>query len=1337
MKVYLSYAQDALKQAEELKNFLKSKSFDVNVNETGMLDSDAADKIRKSDSFVLVFSKASESDTKVSREVSFAYGCNKYTFAINIESDFKPDELDIFIDNTIQWNNNKDLEKLVRLINKTRVNEPHTSGNDIKVTGRGIRVVISYSSKNKERAEKLEKFLKDNEIDAWRDQTGIPNGDWYYKKIRDEIRSRNGLVVIFSSDSDKSENVGKELSIANKYKKKVFALRIEDIEPDDLEYFLINCQWTDWFNDDNCESSDGALNKLLAAIKNFEKNKKDTQTDPSSAPGNATTNVSPELTPQPKKKLTFSSKFARAALFVIVCAALTAVCFALTAYIYYKPLVNVAINKNMGSALELWDFFSYSEGWDVWKLSEKGTSEEISNAISVGADFNIISGDETPLLEAVKSNPYPEAVIEILNSLADSQDIISGKKRFTYNYNHYTSLLGFAVIYGSYDLVEALINEGFDVNNANEDGTTILMLAAVNSEDPRVVKKIAQLCDNINAQENSYYGSTALMFAVTMSTPEIVKTLRDVGADLNIKDKGGATALMLALDTNRISHEYLENHKEAKERIEKIVTYLKNGGADKNIKDNRGRYAADYAKWNKFFEKDFEFVKNLIPTSIESSDVFGLARYGTCQQLQESINAGFSFNVSTDKGYTPLHDAAANNIYEESIEFLIDQGLDVNSLGANDIGKGPAWWKPWSPIMFAAYSNTNSEVVKLLLAHGADVTLRVGAYYGVDEALSLAVQRNTLNIAKIIFDAQPAERKKDILSGKISYGHAGGLRSGNFEYYVTLLGLAVEAGSKEKVKFLLEAGADVNAQSIDGRTALMSAAEYSSPEMLKLLLDAGANPNIQDTAFGKTALIESIKGSMTFSDPESLYEEIKLLIEAGADPNIQEQNGNTMLLELSRELGNILEMQRAMFSLPIASIDKEPQIFKMLIDAGADVNVHCDIDLETPLLLVTKKLTYLGDVLNLEESGDEQIMNNRRKVYREELIDGAEEIINVLLEAGADVNVRDNNRRFPDYFISEKEPIYKKIQHDEEVADYAEEANSLENDAFNAYERGDFELTVANLNKALELRQRIADKTGKLQARRNVAKVYDYLGMAFSGNRNNAEAKKYYGEALKIYESLLMKNTSFIRRDIIKICEKLGDLALEEKNLKEANKFYERSLEIRRTLGDKTGTIQHLEEFISIYAQLANIAMVGGDFEKAKKIYNELLFSADKNPMLQYYLSLAYENLGVIAYKEGDFEKAREFCIKTLEINKKHREILKSYTGSIKLFGEARDDYHANHNLAVSNIRLSESADISPKKRKEYIEEALKIFKALKESPWGLEHNYDSGIKSIEKKLKE
>jgi ankyrin repeat protein len=60
-------------------------------------------------------------------------------------------------------------------------------------------------------------------------------------------------------------------------------------------------------------------------------------------------------------------------------------------------------------------------------------------------------------------------------------------------------------------------------------------------------------------------------------------------------------------------------------------------------------------------------------------------------------------------------------------------------------------------------------------------------------------------------------------------------------------------GNKEVVELLLQRGADVNAKTQSGWTALMSAALSGQTEITKILLDAGADPNAKDVVKNETA----------------------------------------------------------------------------------------------------------------------------------------------------------------------------------------------------------------------------------------------------------------------------------------------------------------------------------------------------------------------------------------------------------------------------------------------------------------------------------------------------
>ncbi len=97
---------------------------------------------------------------------------------------------------------------------------------------------------------------------------------------------------------------------------------------------------------------------------------------------------------------------------------------------------------------------------------------------------------------------------------------------------------------------------------------------------------------------------------------------------------------------------------------------------------------------------------------------------------------------------------------------------------------------------------------------------------------------------------------------------------------------AVISGDVETVRALLDAGADVEARTEDGHTALMLAAAGSHEGIVRMLLDAGADVNARDEK-GWTALMWP-----AFLGHEGI---VRALLDAGADVNARDNEGYTPL----------------------------------------------------------------------------------------------------------------------------------------------------------------------------------------------------------------------------------------------------------------------------------------------------------------------------------------------------------------------------------------------------------------------------------------------------------
>ena len=180
----------------------------------------------------------------------------------------------------------------------------------------------------------------------------------------------------------------------------------------------------------------------------------------------------------------------------------------------------------------------------------------------------------------------------------------------------------------------------------------------------------------------------------------------------------------------------------------------------------------------------------LSSTYAQTTDFFELVKSGTPQSVQVAIDNGAEILARDGKyGPTPLMYAAESNPNPEVITVLLEAGADVNEKCR---GQG-------SVLRFAAESNPNPKVITVLLEAGADVNER------------------------------------------------------SFSGYTPLMNAAGCNPNPEVITVLLKAGANVEDRDTDGWTPLMYAARYNqNSEVIMVLLMAGADAKLISNQ-GRTA----------------------------------------------------------------------------------------------------------------------------------------------------------------------------------------------------------------------------------------------------------------------------------------------------------------------------------------------------------------------------------------------------------------------------------------------------------------------------------------------------
>jgi hypothetical protein len=121
-----------------------------------------------------------------------------------------------------------------------------------------------------------------------------------------------------------------------------------------------------------------------------------------------------------------------------------------------------------------------------------------------------------------------------------------------------------------------------DVDATNAAGWTPLMVAAAERDSAGVVKSL--IADGANVNFADEQGITPLMVAADRSNAEVVELLMDAGADIHARSDDGSTALMKAAGA-------LDNQVE-------MVTMLLEAGADKTIRNKYGNTALSAIRTN-------------------------------------------------------------------------------------------------------------------------------------------------------------------------------------------------------------------------------------------------------------------------------------------------------------------------------------------------------------------------------------------------------------------------------------------------------------------------------------------------------------------------------------------------------------------------------------------------------------------------------------------------------------------------------------------------------------------------------------------------------------------
>lgn len=444
---------------------------------------------------------------------------------------------------------------------------------------------------------------------------------------------------------------------------------------------------------------------------------------------------------------------------------------------------------------------------------------------------------------------------------------------------------------GDVAAIEDLVkNQGVDINGTSPQGYTFLMHAVL-SKKRNSFDKLLELGVDVNlpSRQNK---STALMFACSLEDDEgdyFIEKLVEKGADVNIQNASGLTALMMAYDEDATI-----------DAIEMILSANPNLELEDINKETvlfhviRKAQRSDYDEWIGDLYKDGRTAninhqnnKGYTPLHLAVSldepdaDAVEVVRYlmkipGINPNLQENRgNTPLMMCVLEDKSLDILSELTnvtdieiknkANNtalllsiaprINTSYAEMLMDAGANVNV--QNNDGD--------TPLMLAIRNDFNMDIIEILIEKGADVNHK-------------NLQKDTPLFEAVYSSSYEADLCEILIEKGADVNALN-------EDDITPLLVASNNGLLDQVRVFIENGANVNFQSQGGDTALLNACLQGDIEIARLLLEKGANPNIQDVN-SQTPLMFAVNHTV---------ELVTLLLEKGADKNIKDEEDKTAL----------------------------------------------------------------------------------------------------------------------------------------------------------------------------------------------------------------------------------------------------------------------------------------------------------------------------------------------------------------------------------------------------------------------------------------------------------
>ncbi|PON28927.1 hypothetical protein TGAM01_v202035 [Trichoderma gamsii] len=473
-----------------------------------------------------------------------------------------------------------------------------------------------------------------------------------------------------------------------------------------------------------------------------------------------------------------------------------------------------------------------------------------------------------------------------------------------------------------------------------------------------------------------------------------------------------------------------------------IMRLLLKAGADVNVCGTQGTSLRTAMRRGDLIALDLLETHGAIISSLPITEC--IYEYPDEEVVEYLLDKGADINMQNKRNETAVHVGFSRGD-ERIFKLLLERGADVNAGIHEHLG---------TPLQRACWitKDYTTRFVKMLLDRGADPNNRGGRFGTALQAACAIISTNG--------SPEDPYFSRDLrhgrLKGRYSYGtsiisqkirllidHGADVNIQGGEYGTALHALAgsTEPETGQLIELLLNNGAKVN-QLSDWGTALHVACHEGMIETVHLLLNRDADVNAVGGKFGTPlqAAVTSIKdwrwgiGDDFAREKELRLEIVELLLERGAEINQKggkygialqaayaNEHVDAELIRLLLDHGADITAEGGHHESVLAAACSNPRIdlesVQMLLDRGADVNAKGGADGTALIVACKRENLELMQVL-VGHGADVNAKGPRGQTalitaFYQEANEFTSSVAKLLLEKGADVNAEDEEGQTP------------------------------------------------------------------------------------------------------------------------------------------------------------------------------------------------------------------------------------------------------------------------------------------------------------------------------------